>query len=135
MAQPLSPNEIRDRALKFAREWEGVTSEKVEAQTFWNEFFEVFGRRRRGLAEFEESVHRARERWEMSGRGQSGFIDLFWKGTLIAEHKSAGKDLDTAYEQALGYFDGLYSNAHLGSVLHCLGKYVDDTKKCQFPGY
>jgi len=107
MAQPLSPNEIRDRALKFAREWEGVTSEKAEAQTFWNEFFEVFGRNRRRVARFEERVKMARQRWEKAGENHGGFIDLFWPGTLIAEHKSTGKDLDTAYKQALEYFDAL----------------------------
>lgn len=107
MAQPLSPNEIRDRALKFAREWAGVTSEKAEAQTFWNEFFEVFGRSRKRLARFEERVEKAKERWERAGKKHGGFIDLFWPGTLIAEHKSAGKDLDTAYKQALEYFDAL----------------------------
>ncbi|MGH8293401.1 MAG: type IIL restriction-modification enzyme MmeI [Gammaproteobacteria bacterium] len=113
-SQPLSPNEIRDRALAFAREWQGERREKAEAQTFWNEFFNVFGIHRRRVASFEEPVRRARQRMESDmlkpaghAKGESGFIDLFWKGTLIAEHKSAGKDLDTAYEQALGYFEGL----------------------------
>jgi hypothetical protein len=110
---PLSPNEIRERALAFAREWADVTSERGEAQTFWNEFFNVFGVSRRRLATFEEFVKPARQRWKRecpagastpSGRG---FIDLYWRGKLIAEHKSRGKDLDTAYRQALGYFDGL----------------------------
>ena len=45
---PLSWNEIRQRAVEFAREWESETREGAEAQTFWNEFFEVFGMRRRG---------------------------------------------------------------------------------------
>lgn len=40
---PLSPNEIRNRALAFAREWQGERRERAEAQTFWNEFFNVFG--------------------------------------------------------------------------------------------
>ncbi|MBL9152483.1 MAG: hypothetical protein JNK37_08365 [Verrucomicrobiales bacterium] len=51
---PLSWNEIKHRAIKFSREWRGTTSEKSERQTFWNEFFEVFGRQRRTLAAFEE---------------------------------------------------------------------------------
>ena len=113
-SQPLSPNEIRDRALKFAHEWQGERRERAEAQTFWNEFFNVFGVSRRRVASFEEPVKHARRRWEEGGISQKGgkgdhggFIDLFWKGTLIAEHKSAGKDLDTAYRQALDYFEGL----------------------------
>ena len=52
----LSWNEIRQRAIRFSREWEGVTSERAEAQTFWNEFFQVFGIRRRTVASFEEPV-------------------------------------------------------------------------------
>ncbi|HAK88695.1 MAG TPA: hypothetical protein DHV16_07500 [Nitrospiraceae bacterium] len=40
---PLSLNEIKDRALAFSREWEGERAERAEAQTFWNEFFNVFG--------------------------------------------------------------------------------------------
>ncbi|HEX5418943.1 MAG TPA: DNA methyltransferase, partial [Gammaproteobacteria bacterium] len=109
---PLSPNEIRDRALAFAREWEGEKRERAEAQTFWNEFFHVFGVSRRRLASFEEPVKRARRRagTDLFGAAEAhggGFIDLFWKGVLIAEHKSRGKDLDTAYEQALDYFEGI----------------------------
>ncbi|MBI4825170.1 MAG: class I SAM-dependent DNA methyltransferase [Nitrospirae bacterium] len=103
---PLSLNEIKDRALAFSREWEGANAERAEAQTFWNEFFNVFGINRRRLASFEEPVRRARTRFEQSG-SKGGFIDLFWRGTLIAEHKSLGKDLDSAYKQALEYFEGL----------------------------
>ncbi len=109
---PLSPNEIRDRALAFSREWADAASERAEAQTFWNEFFNVFGVSRRRLATFEEFVKPARRRWEKSdasgvGEPRGGFIDLFWRGRLIAEHKSRGENLDTAYRQALGYFESL----------------------------
>ena len=103
---PLALNEIKDRALAFSREWKGERSENAEAQTFWNEFFNVFGVFRRRLATFEEPVRRARTRFEAKGGG-GGFIDLFWRGMLIAEHKSLGRDLDSAYKQALEYFDGL----------------------------
>jgi len=103
---PLSLNEIKDRALAFSREWEGAAAERAEAQTFWNEFFNVFGMNRRRLASFEEPVKAARKRFEEKGN-KGGFIDLFWRGTLIAEHKSLGKDLDSAYKQALDYFEGL----------------------------
>ena len=93
---PLSLNEIKDRALAFSREWEGAKAERAEAQTFWNEFFQVFGMNRRRLASFEEPVKAARRRFEEKGN-KGGFIDLFWRGTLIAEHKSLGKDLDSVY--------------------------------------
>ena len=34
----LSWNEVRDRAIRFCRQWTGVTSERSEAKTFWDEF-------------------------------------------------------------------------------------------------
>jgi deoxyribodipyrimidine photolyase len=40
---PLSQKEIRDRAVEFAFHWGSAVREKSEAQTFWNEFFNVFG--------------------------------------------------------------------------------------------
>lgn len=76
---PLSWNEIKDRALAFSKEWENESSEKAESQTFWGEFFDVFGISRRRVASFEVPVKEAPDK--------SGFIDLFWKGVLIVEHK------------------------------------------------
>ena len=95
----LSWNEVRARAAVFAREWRDAAYEKGETQSFYNEFFEVFGVRRRTVARYEEHVARLDDR--------SGFIDLFWPGVLIVEQKSAGRDLARAYEQAGSYFDAL----------------------------
>ena len=95
----LSWNEIKDRALKFSNEWAGETRERAEKDTFWNDFFNVFGISRRRVATFEEPVKKL--------GNKQGFIDLFWKGNLIVEHKSKGKDLGKAYEQAIDYFPGL----------------------------
>lgn len=36
-------NEIRIRASKFAKEWEGEGYEKGQAQFFYRDFFDVFG--------------------------------------------------------------------------------------------
>jgi len=47
---PLALNEIRDRAIAFARKWQDATSERAEAQSFWNAFFHVFGLNRRRVA-------------------------------------------------------------------------------------
>ena len=99
VAMPLSRNEIRDRAIAFARDWSDASREKAEAQTFWNEFFAVFGISRRKVASFEEPVKNL--------SGDTEFIDLFWKGMLIAEHKSRGKDLSKAHTQANGYVQNL----------------------------
>ncbi len=95
----LSWNEIRRKAIEFGNYWKDVERERAEAQTFWNEFFDVFGITRKRVASFEEPVKKVAE--------AQGFIDCFWKGLLITEHKSKGKNLDSAYEQALGYFHGL----------------------------
>lgn len=95
----ITQQEIRERAIQFSRDWKDVTNERAEAQTFWNEFFFVFGHTRRKIARFEERVR-------LLGKKQ-GSIDLFWEGTLIAEHKSKGKDLTRAYAQALDYFPGI----------------------------
>ena len=95
----LSWNEIRPRAAEFAREWADATYEKGETQSFYNEFFEIFGKRRRDVARYEERVQRL--------DNTSGYIDLFWPGVLLVEQKSAGRDLSAAREQAGTYFDAL----------------------------
>lgn len=96
---PLSWNEIKDRALAFSMEWIDESSEDAEAKSFWDEFFNVFGVTQRRVASFEVPVKKA------DGRG--GFVDLLWKGVLLVEHKSRGKNLDRAFQQALDYFPGL----------------------------
>ena len=96
---PLSWNEIKGRAIVFSKDWENVTSEKSESQSFWNEFFNVFGISRRRVASFELPIKKA--------DNKQGFIDLLWKGTILVEHKSRGKDLDKATQQAKDYFPNL----------------------------
>ncbi len=95
----LSWNEIKDRALKFSNEFKDAHYEKGETQTFYNEFFNVFGINRRRVATFEEPVKKLGDR--------QGFIDLFWKGVLLVEQKSQGRDLTKAKTQALEYFPNL----------------------------
>jgi len=96
---PLSWNEIRSRALAFSKEWANETSEDAEAKAFWDAFFNVFGITRRRVASFEEPVKKS--------DGAGGYIDLLWRGTLLVEHKSRGKDLNRATKQAFDYFPGL----------------------------
>ncbi|MCY4004139.1 MAG: hypothetical protein OXF33_10590 [Rhodospirillales bacterium] len=95
----LSWNEVRARAAVFAEDWKDAAYEKGETQSFYNTFFEVFGKRRREVARYEQHVSKLDNR--------SGFIDLFWPGVLLVEQKSAGRDLRKAYEQAGEYFDAL----------------------------
>jgi len=96
---PLSWNEIKTRAVVFAKEWEDETSEDAEAKSFWDGFFNVFGLNRRRVASFEKPVRK--------GDNKQGFIDLLWKGIILVEHKSRGRDLDKAFVQAKEYFPGL----------------------------
>ena len=95
----LSWNEIRSRAAQFATEWANATYESGETQSFYNDFFEIFGVRRRTVARYEEHVRRL--------DNSHGFIDLFWPGVLLVEQKSVGRDLTAARKQAGTYFDAL----------------------------
>jgi len=92
-------NEIKQRAVQFSREWAGETREEAEAKSFWDAFFNVFGIPRRSVATFEEPVRKI--------NNQYGYIDLFWKGRLLVEHKSRGKSLDHAESQAFEYLQSL----------------------------
>ena len=98
----LSWNEIRARAAKFADLWQAAAYEKGETQSFYNDFFEVFGVQRRTVARYEQHVAKL--------NNQYGYIDLFWPGVLIVEQKSAGRNLEAAKEQAGEYFDALSEN-------------------------
>lgn len=96
---PLSWNEIKSRAVEFSKEWEHETREHAEAKTFWDQFLNVFGISRRRVGIFEKHVKKL--------GNKDGFIDLFWPGTLLVEHKSRGKSLDAAFEQSIDYFNSL----------------------------
>ena len=76
----LSWNEIRVRAKNFSDEWKDAHYEKGETQSFYNDFFEVFGVKRRQVGRYEEAVKDL--------KGNSQFIDLFWPGMLIVEQKA-----------------------------------------------
>ncbi|NCQ69699.1 MAG: class I SAM-dependent DNA methyltransferase [Microcystis aeruginosa W13-15] len=54
---------------------------------------------RRRVASFEQPIKKA--------DNKQGFIDLLWKGTILVEHKSKGKDLEKATQQAKDYFPNL----------------------------
>ncbi len=100
---PLSWNEIKSKALAFSKRWADASSEDSEAKPFWIDFFDIFGITDRRVATFEHTVKKlpgAKARTD-------GFIDLFWAGMLLVEHKSRGKNLDEAMEQALAYLPGI----------------------------
>lgn len=95
----LSWNEIKDRALNFSKEWADTSNEEADAKPFLVEFFNVFGINRKKVATFEHRVKKLDE--------TEGYIDLLWKGTILIEMKSRGKNLDRAYHQAIDYTHGL----------------------------
>jgi hypothetical protein len=66
---PLSWNEIKDRALKFSKEWADETSEDAEAKSFWDGFFNIFGVSRRRVATFEQKVKKDR---------RQGWLSAYW---------------------------------------------------------
>ena len=96
---PLSWNEIKDRAVKFANEWNDACNEEADAKPFLVAFFNIFGINQRKVATFEYRVKKLDE--------HDGYIDMLWKGNLLVEMKSRGKDLDKAYTQAMEYMQGL----------------------------
>jgi hypothetical protein len=91
----LSWNEIKDRALKFSNEWKNDFNEEAEAKSFLEAFFLVFGISRKKVATFEHRVKKLDD--------SDGYIDLFWKATLLVEMKTRGKNLEKAYKQAREY--------------------------------
>lgn len=107
----LSPNQIRLNAEQFVKDWKDETDERREKDTFYNEFFAIFGKRRKSFARFEEYVEKLNDK--------TGFIDLFWPGVLIAEHKSAGRDLDAAMNQAKEYCEKLSDEEQPRFLMTC----------------
>ncbi|HEX7470060.1 MAG TPA: DNA methyltransferase, partial [Verrucomicrobiae bacterium] len=105
---PISWNEIRHNAIKFSGEWKGAKSESAEKQSFWNDFFQVFGIKRRVVASFEEPARRI--------SGTYGFIDLLWRGVLLVEHKSFGEDLGKAKAQAFSYIQDLINQGRHAEI-------------------
>jgi len=95
----LSWNEIKDRALNFSKEWANTSNEEADAKPFLVEFFNVFGISSKRVATFEHKVKKLDEK--------DGYIDLLWKGMILIEMKSLGKNLDKAYQQAIDYTHGL----------------------------
>lgn len=95
----LSWNEIKDRALRFSKEWADTANEEADAKPFLVEFFNVFGITSKRISTFEHRVKKLDDK--------DGYIDLLWKGTILIEMKSRGKNLDKAFGQAKDYLHGL----------------------------
>ncbi len=92
-------SDIKSRALAFSQHWADATDEAAQAKPFWLDFLEIFGLSNKRLTQFEHRVRRLGAR--------RGYIDLFWPGKLLVEHKSLGKDLGKAMDQAMDYLQGV----------------------------
>ena len=104
-------DEIARRAKAFSEDWKDAHYEKGETQSFYNDFFEVFGIKRRQVAVYEQRVKLL--------ENKQGFIDLFWPRTLLIEQKSAGLKLDRAQGQALDYLHGIHPTEQPRWILTC----------------
>ncbi len=104
-------DEIARRAKAFSEEWQDAHYEKGETQSFYNDFFEIFGIKRRQVADYERRV-------KLLGNKQ-GFIDLFWPKTLLVEQKSTSLDLRKAETQALDYLVGIHPTQQPRFILTC----------------
>ena len=103
MSQAEAPELSPHLAQQFVEKWKGATSEKSDGQSFWRDFFiDVCGisNLKDAGIEFERPVI-------SSKKGNTNFIDVFWKEFLLIEHKSLGKNLDEAEIQARGYIVSL----------------------------
>ena len=87
--------QLQTAAQNFAAYYKDQTDERREKDTFWNEFFAIFGIDRKNVAHFEYPVKDPADNTQ--------FVDIFWEGIFLAEHKSANKNLTKAKEQAERY--------------------------------
>jgi len=108
---PLSWNEIKDRAIAFSKDWADTSNEDADAKPFLVEFFNVFGISSKRVSTFEHRVKKLDDR--------DGYIDLLWKGTILIEMKSRGKNLEKAYNQAIDYTYGLKQHELPKFILVC----------------
>lgn len=111
MKTTLSQNEINARSSLFAHNWKDTTREEADAQAFLIDFFNVLGINRKQVAIFEHQVNCL--------DGGKGYIDLLWKGKILIEMKSRGKDLTKAFEQACRYAETLSHYEAPSVILIC----------------
>ena len=84
-------------AVKIAKRYATTTSEKGYAQSFWRDIFSELCRVDTfALLKFEHAVTSAVDK-------STKWIDAFWPGVVLIEHKSRGRNLDEAEQQAREY--------------------------------
>lgn len=91
----ITRNQVRANLAAFAAQWQQARRENADAKLFWARFYECFGIRPESATLYEHEVRKI--------GGGVGFIDSFIPGKLIVEHKSRGKRLEAAFDQAADY--------------------------------
>jgi len=99
MAVTVNFNTLRQRASQFAKDFEGVKSEKERDQDFMRGFCKIFGINPNRI----DWQYKVKETDKASKKSTTTFIDGVLRGMMLIEMKSAGKDLDDAYLQASRY--------------------------------
>ena len=89
-------------ARDFADKYSSAMGEKQLGQSFWRDFFLSVAGVSDLLVEGIEFEYPVR-----SAKGNINFIDCLWPGVVLIEHKSAGKNLDSAEQQAREYLEAL----------------------------
>lgn len=79
---PITPSQILINAQTFAARWQNESDEKSESQTFWNEFFAIFGLDRKAIAILEKRLKSAKS---------TKFADVFVPKKLLCEQKPKAK--------------------------------------------
>ena len=97
-SQLTTPEMVR-RANAFVARHKSKKSEIADSQTWWNEFFTIFGVDRLAEVLFEHPA----TRYSTGGLGR---IDVFYPSVMIAEQKSFGKDGGKGGVQAEDYLKG-----------------------------
>lgn len=108
----ISRSELKNRARAFSLRFAKVSSEQADRQTFWNDFFALFGIDRVQVAVFERLAQR-------STTARHGWIDLLYPGQLAVEHKSKGEDLAKAMQQLYDYLPSLRKAEHPWLLVAC----------------
>ena len=105
----------QQRAKEFADKWQHTKEEERYAKSFWTDFFRqlcgVDDEKIAGI-EFEYPV-------QSVSTGRKNRIDVYWKNTVLIEHKSKGEDLDRAELQARGYLRSLPKGYQPKTLIIC----------------
>ena len=113
---------VLHNAQLFADDWfnpapkSGRThNEKSHSQSYWREFFSRVIR----IDDLYDYGVRFEYRIRNSKTGAPNWIDVFIPGVVLVEHKSVGKSIDEAEQQARGYIESLKKELRPDWIILC----------------